>query len=84
MITRASIHELISQALRSRDQPDYLHCSINSLVDQGVSRDWLYGELIHFKENELGTRGRERVEQEDIIDEVLEALVGWSSPHRRI
>ena len=75
-------HErLFDSALKSEAPTESLSRAVRALLDSDASSEVLLSELERFRVS-LRERGRE--EDEDRVLEVMDFLVGWSSPHVRI
>ena len=76
-----SIQEQLDEALRSERPIWRLRDVVQSLLAQGQEREAVVAELEHFR-CFLHAMGRD--EDEDIVLEVMDFLVGWSSPHMKL
>lgn len=80
MIEKA--HErLFDSALRSEAPTESLSRAVSALIGSGAESEDLLSELETFRVS-LREQGRE--DDEDRVLEVMDFLVGWSSPHMRI
>jgi hypothetical protein len=76
-----NIQAKLDQALAC-DQPLHrLRDTVRGLLDQGHARAAIVDELERFRAV-LRRAGRE--DDEDVVLEVMDFLVGWSSPHMKL
>jgi hypothetical protein len=71
-------HEQIDEALRSADPLGQLRETVRRLLARGHDREVVYAELEQYVLTEL--RPADRAEDEDVVFDVMDQLVGWCSP----
>jgi hypothetical protein len=76
-----NIEDQLDEALKSEQPLEHLRRIVQGLLAQGQDRDAILKELENFR-NVLREMGRE--EDEDIVLEVMDFLVGWCSPHMKL
>jgi hypothetical protein len=72
------IQEKLNQALLSKQPLIQLREAVRDLLDQGCAREALLSEMENFRSF---LRETKREDDEDIVLEVMDFIVGWSSPH---
>jgi hypothetical protein len=71
----------IQEALAGPDSLNKLLLLVKKLQSQGVSNDSIL-QLFEQVRQQLRAQGREQ--EEDLIMEVMDFLVGWCSPHMKL
>jgi hypothetical protein len=73
--------EPFAQVLHTQQPRVRLRETVRSLLDQDRTREALLADLEHFR-GVLREAGRD--EDEDVVLEVMDFLVGWCSPHMKV
>lgn len=76
-----TVHERLTEALRSSEPTTKLSEAVRALVAQGHERAALNTELERLRES-LAAGGREA--EEDAVLDVMDYMSGFCSPHMRI
>ena len=81
-IQKQRLYEQFDEALRSADPIGQLYEHVRGLLASGHERDALYAEMQRYVVDEL--RAANRDEDEDVVLDVMDYLVGWCGPGLRL
>jgi hypothetical protein len=80
-MSAADVETKFADALKARDPLDSLRMTVKSLVESGYDRAELIARLEEFRKT-LQQQGLE--DEEDVVLQVMDFLVGFCSPHMRL
>ena len=81
-IQKQRLYEQLDGALRSADPFGQLRELLRGLLAAGHDREALYAEMQRYVVDELRVVGRD--EDEDVVLDVMDCLVGWCASHMRL
>ena len=81
-VQKQRLCERFDEALRSADPFDRLRDIVRGLLATGHDREALYAELQRYVADELRVASRDK--DEDIVLDVMDCLVGWCAPEKKL
>ena len=75
------LHGSLRASLSQEDQGERLRELASNLLKDGLSRDELIAQFESFREV-LRREGRE--DEEDVVLDTMDYMVGWCSPHMKL
>ena len=81
-LQKQRLYEQFDEALRSANPTGQLRELVRGLLAAGHERDALYAEMQRYVIDEL--RAANRDEDEDVVLDVMDNLIGWCGPGMRL